>query len=165
MKMPERGRAGFLSAWTVSVGVGATVDEKSSAGERGGRDRNSSWSRIEDGGVGGQAENQVCRDGTCGQEELSCCSTEESETDEEDEWTEEGTLSASETCEVADRRLGMTLGAAGRGSTKPRPASAVSVSVSLSASLSMRYAALSKLEASSYDDRVKSLMGLARLML
>lgn len=87
--------------------------------------------------MGGQAENQFCLEARAGQEELNCCSSEESERVEDEEWTEEGTLSASEICEVTDRRLGMTRGTAGRGSIKPRPARAISGSASLSVSLSM----------------------------
>lgn len=72
--------------------------------------------------------------------EPSWSSIDESEIIEED-GTEEGMLSVSEICEVAERRLGMTLGAAGRGSDSPKPASAYSYSCSASISLRMSCAA------------------------
>lgn len=83
--------------------------------------------------MGGHAENQLCAVGMSGQEQLSCCSTEESEMVE----LEEGMLCEIEICEVADKRFGMTLGAAGSGSPRPKPASAVSASSSASTSLRM----------------------------
>lgn len=113
------------------------VDEESNTGDGGGSERNSSWSRIEDGGVGGQVENQFCMVGMSGQDEVSCFSTEESETVDEEERVEEGMLSVSDACEVADSRLGRTRGVAGRGSTRPKPASPCSESCSASISLRM----------------------------
>lgn len=111
IKRPESGR-------------GLCVDgDEASAGEAGGSELNSSWSRIEEGGVGGHAENQLCEVGMSGQEEVSCCSTDESETVEVDDAAELARLSATEIWEVADNLLGMTLGAAGSESTRPSPAS------------------------------------------
>lgn len=145
-------------------------DELDSAGDRGGgNERNSSWRRMDEGGVGGQVENQVCMVGTSDQDEVSCCSTDESETVEllEDR-IELGMLSASETCEVADSLFGTTRGAAGSESTRPKPASEDSES-RRSGSSSLRMSSgtwlldRSRPEACRYDEKVKSLKRLAPL--
>ena len=63
MKIPDSG-LGFLPSSAATV-------ESSSAEEGGGSERNSSWSRMDEGGVGGQVENQFCMLGMSGHDELS----------------------------------------------------------------------------------------------
>lgn len=92
--MPESG-LGFFGSASNSP---SESDEASSAGEGVGSERNASSSRIEEGGVGGQAEKQCCALGTPGHDvvESRRFSTDDSETVEDEESMEEGTLSASE---------------------------------------------------------------------
>ena len=86
---------------------------------------------------------------------------------DDDEGTDEGMLSVSEIRDVAERRLGRTLGVAGRGLTRPKPASACSHSSSVSVSLRMswtrRCAPMVAMACSLYEEMVKSLIRLAPL--
>lgn len=112
MKMPDSGLAGF---WSASMGT------ERRAGDASGRERNSSCRRIEEGGVGGHVENQLC---------VSRSIDEKDAVEADAEGTDQGMLSVSEKSEVADKRLATNLGAGGIVSTRPSPASALTPSIS-----------------------------------